>query len=239
MATFPARSEILEKVCSSIINQVDHLYIYFNDYDESSIPTWAKVNSKITWQSSATSEYGDLGDVGKFYFLFEENRSKYQIEGFAFTCDDDILYPKWYVHQQLRTLSLNKFKNSLLTYHGSIFKKDPKRYHKDREVFHICKSVPRIRKVDVGGTGCMSFNTQSLPISRESFKHINMSDIFIAKEAVKNNIPIYVLPHKEGDFLILEEEETIFRSSRNKDGSSRDKSKQIEEEISGVNWMLS
>src|SRR5690606_14668755 len=34
MATFPARREIFKDALSSIIDQVDELHIYFNDYDK-------------------------------------------------------------------------------------------------------------------------------------------------------------------------------------------------------------
>ena len=63
MASIPERTGSLKKVVDSIINQVDELHIYLNNYEE--IPHFLNRDKVTAYLSNY--EKGDLGDIGKFY----------------------------------------------------------------------------------------------------------------------------------------------------------------------------
>ena len=95
IATIPSRKEALKITIDSLINQVDKIYIYLNNYEE--IPNYLTYNSyKLKTQGLKKIEYfrsqnyKDLGDVGKFHCVGI-------IKGYHFTCDDDIIYPDNYI----------------------------------------------------------------------------------------------------------------------------------------------
>ena len=237
MATFPPRAPIVRKAVNSLINQVDKVFIYFNEYDEDSVPSWAKDDDRIVWECSESSGYGDLGDVGKFYFCSEEMREKYKIEGHVFTCDDDIVYPNWYIS---RTVSLirEKYEGQVLSYHGSIINNNNRNYHHGGIVkgFRIADSVEHFNRVNIGGTGCMCFNTNTFRPSLKIFQFTNMSDIFIARLCNERRININVVPHLKGDFNIIPVSDTLWKNSVRKTRTPKDRSRETSNILSSVVW---
>ena len=92
MATMPERIRALEEVIPTIIHQCDELNIYLNLFE--TVPGFLK-HPKIKIYRSQDC-LGDLGDVGKFYKCDEWT------EGYIFTVDDKLLYPKTYVKDMIR-----------------------------------------------------------------------------------------------------------------------------------------
>ena len=238
MATYPGGAETFKEACQSILPQVDMLYIYFNEYSNDDVPSWVKRDSKITYEVSEPLLRENLGDVGKFYFLFNQNHEDYPLKGYIFLCDDDIVYPEWYTERVSDLLRSEEFSGSIVSYHGYIFKKNFTDFTKDRHVFHFAGTVDTSSRVDVGGTGCMSFDSTTLQILREDFPHTNMSDIFIAKKAAKNEVPIYVLPHESGDFKALHKKQTIFASTKSQDHTDRNRLCETQKEVLDGKWLL-
>ena len=237
LATIPSRSKQLKLVCESLLPQVDRLFIYFNNYQDEEVPPWAKSIDKIEYETSSSGEYGDLGDVGKFYFCSEEMRDKYGINGYVFTCDDDIVYPDWYTKRTSHFIEYN-YPDCLLSYHGSIILRRNSPYHVNgtRRTYFASKTVSNVTPVHVGGTGCMCFHTSTFRPSLKIFKHTNMSDIFVAVWADGQGVRTLVLPHMSGEFLVLDVPETIFDNSHNGTGSSMDRRHQTGIEISSIRW---
>lgn len=234
MATIPPRHKELKLACQSLLPQVDRLFIYFNGFTQGQVPLWAKSISKITWACS--NEFGDLGDVGKFFFCSDEMKGQYGIEGTVFTCDDDIVYPSWFVQKIQHRLGLTSKSKRILTYHGAKMKPQCYDYGRHKVTFHIAKTVKQQTRVNIGGTGCMGFDLSTFQPSLEMFEAPNMADIFVARWALLNDVEIYVLPHRRGDFQILHVEETIWSSTSTKDGSSMDRSEMTNSIISSLAW---
>src|SRR5690606_15599687 len=82
-----------EKVVQDILPQVDLLKVYLNDYPTT--PKFLK-NKKIK-VFHGDKFAGDIGDNGKFYSIEK-------LQGFHFTIDDDIHYPKDYVKVLMKNL---------------------------------------------------------------------------------------------------------------------------------------
>ena len=238
LATIPPRHKELKLVCESLLPQVDRLFIYFNGYSEDSIPTWAKLMSKVVWECSETSGYGDLGDVGKFFFASEDMREKYKIHGDVFTCDDDIVYPEWYVDSTRKHLGSERFQNSILTYHGSVLPRKCRNYHKQKRCYAVRATVSKLTRVHVGGTGCMSFRVQRFRYHLSMFAEPNMADIFVAEWAKRSKVSLFVLPHLKGDFKILPLDDTIWHSTHSRDGTEKDKSFHTNRIVSSWRWEI-
>ena len=73
IATIPSRKEALKATINSLINQVDKIHVYLNNYEK--IPNCLTYNSyKLKTQGLKkieyfrSQDYEDLGDVGKFYW---------------------------------------------------------------------------------------------------------------------------------------------------------------------------
>lgn len=236
LATIPSRKKELKLVCESLLPQVDRLFIYFNEYTAEEVPLWAKIMSKVFWVCSDDSGHGDLGDVGKFYFSSKEMRERYDISGYVLTCDDDIVYPDWHASNTIAYLERSAGKRVIFSYHGAKLPRKCINYHRQKRQFAVKETVSRLTQVHVAGTGCMAFDSNQLFPSLKMFKHINMADIYVAKWAKENSVPLYVLPHKKGDFGIMDVQSTIWHSTHHRDGSAKDRSGEINAIVSKLRW---
>ena len=143
IASVPDREDGLETVIKSLIDQVDYLNIYLNNYQ--SVPSFLK-NVKI--KIFRSQDYRDLGDIGKFYFC--EN-----IKGYHFTCDDDIIYPSNYVEFMLSKLKIH---NGFISCHGAIFNNPFYSFYKSKTTFHFRERIKNDISVNLVGTGVMAYD---------------------------------------------------------------------------------
>lgn len=208
IATIKHRSENLKLTVDSLINQVDKLIIYQNDYYD----VFDFLNHpKIEVYSSLTTKI-NMGDAGKFYLV-----DKFQ-NCYYLSCDDDIIYPKNYTSEIIK--NINKYNNNVIvSYHGRIMNENAKDYYKDiKEGFRCLDNVNVEKKIDFGGTGVMGFYTNLMSkLNFNYFKHENMADIWVGKFAKENNIPIFILPHNSGwikTSLNTENQNTISKTYR-------------------------
>jgi len=185
MASVPDREDGLKTAVISLIDQVDCLNIYLNNYQ--SVPSFLK-NSKI--KIFRSQDYKNLGDIGKFYF--SEN-----IKGYHFTCDDDIIYPSNYVEFMLSKLKIH---NGFISCHGAIFKNPFYSFYKSKTTFHFRKEIKNDISVNLIGTGVMAYDADKIKVPLNIFKNKNMADVYIAIFAKNKNIECTVVAHKE-DFL--------------------------------------
>jgi len=186
MASIPSRVNSLKEVVNSIINQVDQLDIYLNDYDD--MPDFLnheKINCYLDFE-----HYGDLGDAGKFY-------KADKIKGYHFTIDDDIIYPRDYVKKMVEAIERTQRKY-ICTFHGRKFIKKPvKSYYHDAEVKISClKNWDKDIIIDIAGTGVMAYHTDTIKFSIKDFEAKNMADVWAAKKAREKEVKILALNHK-------------------------------------------
>lgn len=190
MATMPPRLPALKQTIPLIIPQVDHLFIYLNDFDD--IPDFL-LHDKITCFMS--QEYaGDIGDVGKFFGC--ENWHK--TESYIFTIDDKILYPPNYVAESIKAIN-HYGKKAVISFHGRNIKPGCRSYyHEPKEYFGVYDSVPFDQFVHEVGTGAMSFYSKLCKVPISCFEHINMTDIYFSMFLQRKKIPMVVRAHKRG-----------------------------------------
>ncbi len=209
MASIKSREHILQKVINSLINQVDSIHVYLNDYDK--VPQFLQNNSKITFYLGKI--YKDRGDTGKFFAI-----SKVE-EGYFFSCDDDLIYPEDYVEHTVEILK--SFKNRVIvTYHGVLLNDGQLRsYYHDRKQIHYSRFQRISIPIHIGGTGVMAFHVKTFKPDTTLFLYPNMADIWVGLQAQEKRISMICAPRPmnwiKAEPLPLSE--TIYGSKKNHD----------------------
>lgn len=200
------REVTLHVAVDSLAPQVDHIFLYLNDYE--AVPSFARV-SYVTAVLSAQSDRGDMGDVGKFFWA-NDLRTEFHA-----TADDDILYPPDYISRMLAEharysspvavgghgINIKPAANSALTAAGrrnSLLRR--KGYYANREVFMGTGVVEKAESVHILGTGTTVYRVSDFGAFDvdEDFPEGNMADVWFAKRAQLLKIALVTLPHGEG-----------------------------------------
>lgn len=185
MATIEERQNALKSALLSLYSQVDHIYVYLNDYRE---PPSIPEITNVTYISALDTGI-ERGDAGKFYFLNQLPECIY------FSVDDDLVYPQGYSDFLFRKLR-DYGGNNIVTCHGRTLKPEARDYYRDYlDVFHFSKAVLKDRVIHFGGTGVMAFHTGSVKAKFEDFPSSNMADLWMGLYAQKKQHPIYILTH--------------------------------------------
>lgn len=182
VASFPPRERQLKQVVASLIDQVDRIFVYLNDYV--SVPDYLK-HPRIEVRVGGE----DLRDNGKFAFTTELPA------GYCFTVDDDIVYPPDYVQAMIRKVEIYG-RMAAVGLHGTIFAKPFVSYFEGRKLFHFKQSLDRDELVDQLGTGTLCFHTSLWNPSHLDFSSKGMVDAWIAVAAVKAGIPLVAVSRK-------------------------------------------
>jgi FkbM family methyltransferase len=176
MATFPQRHRHLRRAVESLLPQVDHLFIYMNDYEI--VPEYLR-DRRITALAAAKIE--DLRDIGKFYHM--ANLSS----GYFFTVDDDIEYPVDYCDTLVRKIE-DYDRKAIVGVHGVIFEQPLRRFFSDnRTTFRFQRELDVDTKVNLIGTGTMAFHSSTIALEYGSLPK-GMADIGVAVAAKVNRV---------------------------------------------------
>lgn len=199
IASIPERISQLEVTIESFLKKVHSIQVYLNNY--SSIPLFLHHKKICVFTSQ---EYGDIGDIGKFYQIEQQ-------QGYILTIDDDLIYPSDYVDFMLRKIDFYQRK-ALICVHGNILPKQKLvSYYKDKQGIHFEKELESDIKVDVPGTGTLGFHTDNIKISQQIFSSPNMTDIWLAIHAKQNDISIISVKRSD-DWVIQARGEAFQRS---------------------------
>ncbi len=205
MATIPSRAESVQAAVESLINQVDELIVYLNN--------WRDVPDFLTHKKIRILNGDDLGDTGKFYGL-------QLVEGFIFTVDDDLVYPKNYVEKMIE--KINQYnRQAFICVHGNLVPKEIiKSYYRDKKGVHFSCELKVDIRVDVPGTGTLAWHSSLYRSDMKDYERKNMTDIWVYKMANRQNIPIICIarPHKWITLYSTTcQAESIYKSSHRND----------------------
>ncbi len=196
MATFPARAASLENAVTSLIDQVDHLYIYMNGYDE--VPSYLN-NSKIT----AYTDGDDLRDAGKLYYIPDLDNA------YCLLVDDDIVYPDDYAERLVRHIE-SYDRGAIIGVHGVIFANPLDRYFsKNRTVYSFKHALSDPKQVNALGTGTVAFHTSTITLPNNIEDAQGMVDIWLAIAAKKQDIAMYAIPREAGWMKAIAQENNV------------------------------
>jgi len=182
IASIPSRKSTLIKTVTSLCNQVDEIYISLNGY--------SKVPEELEKFKNVQSFLSDnIGDRAKFSFLHD-------YDGVYITCDDDIVYPKYYVKSLL--FYLEKYDYEIAVgWHASILNDIFEDYYNplSRRVLSFGSLQSNEKFVHILGTGCLAFHTNCLKPQMDIFKKPNIADVYFAIYAQNKQIPLLFIPH--------------------------------------------
>ncbi len=165
MATFPPRHENWRRVLECIAPQVDRVNIVFNEMDD--VPEVVGEFDNV----HGIIPDADLKDTGKFLPEVGAN-------DWAFTFDDDILYPSDYVSKCIQMLEATGIENAVGGFHGSIYEKprflrsrllrkllnkDPNYIVGRRKIFGFSFALEQSLFVDQLGTGAAFMKGRHVP----------------------------------------------------------------------------
>jgi hypothetical protein len=185
MATFPKRQKHLARAVQSLLPQVDHLFIYMNNYDK--VPEYL-LNERIT--ALPASHMEDLRDIGKFYHMSDVPA------GYFFTVDDDIEYPDDYCDTLVRRIE-DYDRRAIVGVHGVIFEQPLQRFFSpNRTTFRFQRALDIDSKVNLIGTGTMAFHSSTITLEPSSLPK-GMADIGVAIAAKVNHVDMIAVARPE------------------------------------------
>ena len=196
IASIPKREKMLKRTYLSLIDQCDNMIIALNGYKK--IPEF--ITDKRCKTFFTDNRYGD---AAKFSLALSDC--------YYFSCDDDIIYPSNYVQFMSEKLEFYG-NNCIITLHGSIMQSKPlKSYYKGfQERFNLFYDIDRDRRLDVGGSGVMCFDTEYFRMDYRKCIWPNMADIWVTKFAIQQNIPVILASHKGSDFEYQQSDDNIY-----------------------------
>jgi hypothetical protein len=179
MATMPSRAHALEIVLSSILPQLDSLFIFFDKHEE--VPKAFIDHPKIV--PLLPRRYGALAGSGKFLGI--------ELHGepcLYFCFDDDIHYPADYVEFVTRALYRHHLR-AIVGFHACLLKPPYRSYRRDRDIIHFADGLLMDGHVDVLGTGTSAFYPPNFRFDARAWPFKDMLDLLLAIEAAKQGVP--------------------------------------------------
>lgn len=153
IATYPGRINVLPTAIASLIEQVDHLFIYLNNYRN--VPDFLLTHNKRDKITYILDTDSNKRAAAKFFWV-------QSTQGIHLTCDDDIFYPKNYVKNMVDELKKHP-DNTIIAVHGAIYKNVVSDAIASREhVFNFKASLKTSQQVHLAGTGTLCFRTKTL-----------------------------------------------------------------------------
>lgn len=210
IATMPSRSHTFARALDSILPQVDRLFVFF-DKAAAAPAAWVG-HPKI--EPLLPARYGELGAGGKLL------GAELQAGPCLYFCfDDDILYPPTYVAALTRALQRH-FMRAVVGVHGAFFQAPHLSYRQHRMIHHFTGKLYADVCVDALGTGTIAFHTGRFRVDPRRWPFVNMDDLMIAIEAIKQEMPRICIRRPLG-FLRALEEDQADSVSRRLDGDDR------------------
>ena len=215
VVSFPKREKQFKKVVKDVLPQVDHLYVYLNNYTE--VPAFLKHENITVYLDEENG--GDIGDNGKFY-------KKEGLKGFHITIDDDIKYPKDYIAKLVDKLEYYSYQ-TVVGLHGIDILYDTFEHYYERnsrEVFSYPHKLAEDRQVHILGTGTVAYHTNLLKIDYSEINLKFMVDIFFAIQVNRQLIPMICVDREKGwmsDYETDEETKIYTTFKRNDDSQTK------------------
>jgi hypothetical protein len=207
IATMPSRAIYLSRAIDTLYDQVDAIRVYCNNFVD--LPDFLR-RDKIT----VVIYQNDRTDNGKLYWANKIKQHEVYI-----CCDDDISYPPDFVEVTLA--AMKKYPGAIICYHGrKLWHGDPlKSYYHSHKCYHGMMGFEGDHWIDVPATYSAAWRTDEFQTNACDDKRMRMSDLLVALDAAKENVPVIAIGHKQGWFGYLNppEEDTIYFNENRKD----------------------
>ena len=189
LASLPEREEMLRLVLLSLAPQVDVLRVFLNGYEQ--VPAFIGGGELRDVVVACSQDHGDLGAAGKMFWSATG-------EGYQFTCDDDLIYPQYYVSKMIDGIE-RYGRKAVVSLHGSVIRNPAlPSYYDNRKILHCTKLLETPRSVHVLGSGCMAYHSSTVHVRCEDFLSCkNAIDLQMAVFCQQQGVTRVVLEHAE------------------------------------------
>jgi len=186
IASIPSRVRQLESTIGKLLGLVDRVEVYLNKY--LAVPQFLN-QPKI--QVFTSQEYGDRGDIGKFFQIE-------QAAGYVLTIDDDLIYPDNYIQTMVNKIDFYN-RRAFVCVHANILPQFAlSSYYQDKVGLHFEGVLEEDKRVDIAGTGTLGFHTDVIKLTSDIFLKSNMTDIWLGVYAKNKDIPIICIERAAG-----------------------------------------
>ena len=204
IASIPAREASLQKVVEAFLHngEVNIIFVSLNGYKNK--PSFLNNQRVFSALHDETR-----GDEMKFWMIHKTE------VGYYLSWDDDIVPRRGLVSYMVE--KCDKY-HAIVTLAGKRYDGEtpiPSYRRSMTENVHCLKRWDADCLVEVGGTGCMLFNTAEFHISLSDFPYKNMADVQLAKVANNQKVNIIALAHTESDLKYIKPQKgtTIWETS--------------------------
>jgi hypothetical protein len=185
--TMLGRENVLVRAVESLVHQVDGLYIYINDYQDTPVEIASLPNAYVL-------RGADRGSAARFCLGRHAN-------GYLAFCDDDLLYPPDYV-AYLKQKVDQYDRKCVITLHGKLL--NPMMYSffglghgRIRKGYPCLETVIGDHEVHMSGTGALMYHSDALDITEDDFKENNLDDAEFSILCQNRGVVQIVADHQE------------------------------------------
>jgi Methyltransferase FkbM domain len=188
MASYPARKHMLKQAVETLINQVDHLFLYLNGYEE--LPEYIVELARLGKLTYLETSENTLRASGKFWWLGNP--------GYFLLCDDDILYPPNYAYRMVSQLNRLGRSENVLGAHGKRFRKEDGKTV-DAWFTRFPEFQRNLEPCHLLGTGVLAVHASAL----EDFNILGLlnhpidNDEAFAVEALRTGLSLWTIPREK------------------------------------------
>jgi len=188
------REDGLKRVVSDILPQVDRLNVFLQGYKK--IPLFLQHPKIIVARGEDYPQALALGACAKFFWADT-------VQGYHFTIDDDIIYPKNYVEYCIQKIE-QYHRKAVVGFHGSILKDGLKSYN-ERICLCFENGLDDDAHVHILGTGVLAYHTETIRVSMCNVFKRNMADICFGIIAQEQHIPLICIQRLQGYLKSIKE----------------------------------
>ena len=187
MATMPTRTQTFDRAFSSIIRQVDRLYLYLDGHDN--VPEIARNDPRVV--PIFAHEYPGLHANGKLLGLVLESEPCLYA-----ALDDDLHFYRDYIVTMRQALAQYNDR-AVVGLHGTILDRPLEDYYVNPTWRGKYRSkLKSDAEVDILGTGAVLFSSSVLQIDVRDWPKVSMTDLGLAIAAAKASIPMISIARK-------------------------------------------
>jgi GR25 family glycosyltransferase involved in LPS biosynthesis len=189
LAAYPDRIDALERAVGSLIEQVDTLHVFLNDFQ--TVPSFLD-HEKIYITHSG--DVGFRGECGKYYWSDD-------LEGFHLICSDLLIYPSDYVATMVGAIE-SRGRKSVVSCGGYIFHFPFAGFAQSADTFR--ETDFKSAEIDVHAVrdGALAYHTSTISISRHFFYQPELSDLWFSVAAQEQGVKMVCLSTPANWFTI-------------------------------------
>jgi len=187
MASIPSRRAMLADAVGSLLTQCDEVRVFLNGYPD--VPEFLD-HPRVKVRRS--QDFDDIGDAGKFGWVDEDDPPGYRV-----ICDDDLLFPPDLI-ERLAGKVIETGDKAMVGLHGVMVRQPITQYYAPdaRHAVHFQSRMDEPKLVQVLATCVMCVHSDQLRMRHADFLFRNMADVWLAKYAQEENIPLMIIDRR-------------------------------------------